>query len=146
MCQLPPIEDPAVLVGSSTSDDAAAYRIDNQRAIIPTVDFITPIVDDPYDYGRIAAANSISDVMATLNRDVAEALGGLKVHALTDITGFGPVAAAGRTHRVVVRTLEGIAVDRVTDSAFGELTLCGERISSLSSHWLSVDQQHIRDV
>ncbi len=62
--RLPPIEDPAVLVGTSTADDAAAYRIDAQRAIIQTVDFITPIVDDPYDYGRIAAANSISDVYA----------------------------------------------------------------------------------
>ncbi len=52
------------MVGTSTADDAAAYRIDDQRAIIQTVDFITPIVDDPYDYGRIAAANSISDVYA----------------------------------------------------------------------------------
>jgi selenide,water dikinase len=52
------------MVGISTADDAAAYRIDDQRAIIQTVDFITPIVDDPYDYGRIAAANSISDVYA----------------------------------------------------------------------------------
>lgn len=64
MCHLPPIEDPAVLVGTSTADDAAAYRIDERRAVIQTVDFITPIVDDPYDYGRIAAANSISDVYA----------------------------------------------------------------------------------
>jgi selenide,water dikinase len=61
---LPPVSDPNVLVGLSTSDDAAAYRIDSERAIIQTVDFITPIVDDPYDYGRIAAANSISDVYA----------------------------------------------------------------------------------
>jgi selenide,water dikinase len=53
-----------VLVGTSTADDAAVYRIDDQRAIIQTVDFITPIVDDPYDYGRIAAANSLSDVYA----------------------------------------------------------------------------------
>lgn len=58
------MEDPDVLVGTSTSDDAAAYRIDDERAIIQTLDFITPIVDDPYDYGRIAAANSISDVYA----------------------------------------------------------------------------------
>jgi selenide,water dikinase len=64
LCQLPPIEDPAVMIATSTADDAAAYRIDNQRAIVQTVDFITPIVDDPYDYGRIAAANSISDVYA----------------------------------------------------------------------------------
>jgi selenide,water dikinase len=61
---LPPIIDPAVLVGTSTSDDAAAYRLDAQRAILQTLDFITPIVDDPYDYGQIAAANSISDIYA----------------------------------------------------------------------------------
>lgn len=64
MCGLPTVEDKNVIVGTSTSDDAAAYRIDDQRAIIQTLDFITPIVDDPYDYGRIAAANSISDVYA----------------------------------------------------------------------------------
>lgn len=61
---MPPVDDPAVLVGTSTADDAAVYRLDDQRAIIQTVDFITPIVDDPYDYGQIAAANSISDVYA----------------------------------------------------------------------------------
>lgn len=64
MCQLPPVNDSAVLVGTATSDDAGVYRIDDQRAIIQTLDFITPIVDDPFDYGRIAAANSISDVYA----------------------------------------------------------------------------------
>lgn len=53
-----------MLVGTSTSDDAAAYRIDDQRSLIQTVDFITPIVDDPYEFGQIAAANSISDVYA----------------------------------------------------------------------------------
>jgi selenide,water dikinase len=52
------------MVGTSTFDDAAAYRIDERRAIIQTLDFITPIVDDPYDFGRIAAANAISDVYA----------------------------------------------------------------------------------
>jgi selenide,water dikinase len=61
---LPPIEDPAVLVGTATADDAAAYRIDEERAIVQTVDFITPIVDTPYEYGQIAAANSLSDVYA----------------------------------------------------------------------------------
>lgn len=61
---MPPVNDSAVLVGTATSDDAGVYRIDDQRAIIQTLDFITPIVDDPFDYGRIAAANSISDVYA----------------------------------------------------------------------------------
>lgn len=61
---MPPVTDPNVLVGTSTSDDAAVYRLDDRRALVQTVDFITPIVDDPYDYGQIAAANSLSDVYA----------------------------------------------------------------------------------
>jgi selenide,water dikinase len=64
LSHLPAISDPAVLVGTSTSDDAAAFRLDDQQAILQTLDFITPIVDDPYDYGQIAAANSISDIYA----------------------------------------------------------------------------------
>jgi selenide,water dikinase len=64
LCQLPAISDPAVLVGTSTADDAAAYRLDDDRAIVQTLDFITPIVDDPFDFGLIAAANSLSDVYA----------------------------------------------------------------------------------
>jgi selenide, water dikinase len=53
-----------VLVDASTSDDAAVYRITDERALVATVDFFTPIVDDPYDFGRIAAANALSDVYA----------------------------------------------------------------------------------
>lgn len=53
-----------MLVGTSTADDAAVYRLDDDRAIVQTVDLITPIVDDPYEYGQIAAANSLSDVYA----------------------------------------------------------------------------------
>ena len=64
MRELPPIEDPAVLVGNATADDAGVYRLDDERALVATVDFFTPIVDDPYDYGRIAAANALSDVYA----------------------------------------------------------------------------------
>lgn len=61
---LPSVFDPDLLVGNNTADDAAVYRIDNQKAIVQTVDFFTPIVDDPYDFGSIAAANSISDIYA----------------------------------------------------------------------------------
>jgi selenide, water dikinase len=61
---LVPYEDPAVLVDASTSDDAAVYRISDDRALVATVDFFTPIVDDPYDFGRIAAANALSDIYA----------------------------------------------------------------------------------
>lgn len=56
--------DANLLVGSATSDDAAVYRIDDERALVQTLDFFTPIVDDPYLYGQIAAANSLSDVYA----------------------------------------------------------------------------------
>jgi len=62
---LPPSPaDPDLLVGHSTFDDAGVYRIAPDVALIQTVDFFTPIVDDPHDYGRIAAANSLSDVYA----------------------------------------------------------------------------------
>ncbi len=56
--------DPSVLVGTETYDDAGVYRLSAELALIQTVDFFTPIVDDPYDYGQIAAANALSDVYA----------------------------------------------------------------------------------
>ena len=61
---LPPVVDPAVLVGTETSDDAAVYRIAEGIGIVQTVDFFTPIVDDPYHFGAIAAANALSDIYA----------------------------------------------------------------------------------
>jgi selenide,water dikinase len=62
--RLPKIEDPRVLVGHETKDDAAVYRLSDTEAIVETVDFFTPVVDDPYWFGRIAAANAFSDVWA----------------------------------------------------------------------------------
>jgi selenide,water dikinase len=59
-----PVDDPNVLVGLTTGDDAAVYRLSDDRALIVTTDFFTPIVDDPFDFGRIAAANALSDVYA----------------------------------------------------------------------------------
>jgi selenide,water dikinase len=59
-----PYEDPAVLVDASTGDDAAVYQITEDRALVATTDFFMPIVDDPYDFGRIAAANALSDIYA----------------------------------------------------------------------------------
>ena len=55
---------PNLLVGTESSDDAAVYRINDEQAIVATTDFFLPIVDDPYDFGRIAATNAISDVYA----------------------------------------------------------------------------------
>ena len=61
---LPDVDDPALLVGSETADDAAVYRLSDELALVQTVDFFTPIVDDPFEFGRIAAANALSDVYA----------------------------------------------------------------------------------
>jgi selenide,water dikinase len=61
---LPPVTDPNVLVGVATADDAAVYRLDDGRALVQSLDFFTPIVDDPYDFGQIAAANALSDIYA----------------------------------------------------------------------------------
>ncbi len=54
----------ALLVGTETSDDAAVYKLNDEQALVATTDFFTPIVDDPYDFGRIAATNALSDIYA----------------------------------------------------------------------------------
>lgn len=62
--QLAPVQHPDLLVGTSTFDDAGVFRIAPELALVQTVDFFPPLVDDPYDFGRIAAANALSDVYA----------------------------------------------------------------------------------
>ncbi len=62
--QVSQIEDPRLLVGNTSKDDAAVYDMGNGRGVISTTDFFMPIVDDPYDFGRIAATNAISDIFA----------------------------------------------------------------------------------
>lgn len=62
--QLPSFDDPDLLVGDHQADDAAVYRIADDLTLVQTVDFFTPIVDDPYTFGQIAAANSLSDIYA----------------------------------------------------------------------------------
>jgi len=76
--RLPPITDPNVLVGSATADDAAVYKLTDELALVLTTDFFTPIVDRPYDFGAVAAANALSDVYA---------MGGTPLTALS-IVGF----------------------------------------------------------
>jgi selenide,water dikinase len=68
---LPRSSDPNVLVGAATSDDAAVYRLREDLALVLTADFFTPIVDDPYDFGRIAATNALSDIYAMGGRPVS---------------------------------------------------------------------------
>src|ERR1700759_3604386 len=61
---LPKITDPNVLVGSATADDAAVFKLSDDLALVLTTDFFTPVVDRPYDFGAIAAANALSDIYA----------------------------------------------------------------------------------
>ena len=78
------VDHPDLLVGSATGDDAAVYRLDDRNALVVTVDFFTPITDDPYEFGSVAAANSLSDVYA---------MGGRPLVAL-NVVGFPAALAA----------------------------------------------------
>jgi selenide,water dikinase len=91
--QLPISFDRNVLVSSKTFDDAGVYRLDRHRALVQTVDFFTPIVDDPFSYGQIAAANSLSDIFA---------MGGRPLTAL-NIIGFPPDIVRPRVVSSILR-------------------------------------------
>lgn len=91
---VPPQLFPDLLVGTETADDAAVYRINEHQAIVATTDFFMPIVDDPYDFGRIAATNALSDVYA---------MGGQPIMALA-VVGM-PINVL--PHDVIARILEG---------------------------------------
>ena len=67
---LPAATDPRLLVGASTGDDAAVFALSDELALVQTIDFFTPLVDGPYDFGRIAAANALSDVYAMGGRPI----------------------------------------------------------------------------
>jgi selenide, water dikinase len=93
VASLPSTPDPRLLVGSATSDDAAVFAIGDDLALVQTVDFFTPVVDDPYDFGRIAAANALSDVYA---------MGGTPVTAL-NLVAFPLEALGPDTLREILR-------------------------------------------
>ncbi|MBN3814839.1 selenide, water dikinase SelD [Paraburkholderia sp. Ac-20347] len=74
---------PNLLVGTETADDAAVYKLNDEQAIVATTDFFMPIVDDPYDFGRIAATNALSDVYAMGGKPIlALALVGMPINVL----------------------------------------------------------------
>jgi selenide,water dikinase len=100
--QLPGFSHPDLLVGGETFDDAGVYRLDSNRALVLTVDVLTPVADDPYVFGQIAAANSLSDVYA---------MGGTPLAALC-VLGY-PVGEVG--HETVRRVLAG-AWDKVREA------------------------------
>ena len=94
LARLPKQFDPHVLVGFETADDAGVYQLSPELALVQTVDFFTPIVDDPYTFGQIAAANSLSDVYA---------MGGRPISALS-IVGF---PNTGRDVEILEKILQG---------------------------------------
>ena len=108
---MPKVSDPNLLVGFETSDDAGIYKRNDEQAIVVTADFITPPVDDPFLFGQIGAANSLSDVYAMGGRPVTclnlvgfpskargdEILHGIVEGALSKITEAGAVLAGGHT-------------------------------------------------
>ena len=86
---------PALMVGNETSDDAAVWRISDDHALVATTDFFMPMVDDPFVFGQIAAANALSDIYAMGARPImALALGGMPIAVLSDAT-IGRVLAGG---------------------------------------------------
>jgi selenide,water dikinase len=111
LAKLPKVDDPNLLVGFATNDDAGIYRLNEEIALITTADFITPPVDDPYIYGQIAAANAISDVYAMGGRPITclnlagfpskkldqEILQKIIAGAFSKITEAGAVLAGGHT-------------------------------------------------
>jgi len=87
----------ALLVGIDTADDAAVYKLNETQALVATTDFFMPIVDDPYDFGRIAATNAISDVYAMGGRPImALALVGMPIDKLSPQT-IGRILEGGRS-------------------------------------------------
>jgi selenide,water dikinase len=87
---------PELLVGIETSDDAAVYRLNDEQALVATTDFFMPIVDDPFDFGRIAATNAISDVYAMGGRPImALALVGMPINVLSTAT-IGRILEGGQ--------------------------------------------------
>ena len=91
--ELPTCSDPRLLVGPGTADDAAVFRVGTDLAIVQTIDFFTPLVDDPYDFGRIAAANALSDVYA---------MGGVPLFAL-NVVAYPLEALGGDVLREILR-------------------------------------------
>ena len=86
-----------LLVGTETADDAAVYRLNDSQALIATTDFFTPIVDDPYDFGRIAATNAISDVYAMGGRPImALAIVGMPLEKLP-VSAIRAILAGGES-------------------------------------------------
>jgi len=122
-----------LLVGRETSDDAAVYRINDEHAIVATTDFFMPVVDDPYDFGRIAATNALSDVYA---------MGGKPLFALA-IVGMPLKSLAPQTIRDILRGGEAVCASAGIAIAGGHSIDSVEPIYGLAAIGL-VDPRRVR--
>ena len=110
--QLPPVRDPNLLVGVDTADDAAVYRLTEDTALVQTVDFFPPVVDDPYSFGAIAAANAFSDVYAMGGRPLlALNVVGFPVDLPKEILGQVLLGGAAKAEEAGVLIIGGHTVD-----------------------------------
>lgn len=92
-----PLPNPKLLVGNESADDAAVYLLNDEQALIATTDFFTPIVDDPFDFGRIAATNALSDIYAMGGEPIlALAIVGMPIDKLAAET-IGRILAGGQS-------------------------------------------------
>lgn len=113
--------DPALLVGLQPSDDAAVYRLDDDRALVATVDFFPAVVDDPADFGTVAAANAVSDVYA---------MGG-EVQLALVVSGFPP-SVADEVVQAVTRAAADVVVSCGGTVAGGHSIRCAEPVFGLA--------------
>lgn len=118
LCNLKP-NDERVLVGFDTSEDACVYQISEDNALVQTLDFITPVVDDPYIYGKIAAANSLSDIFAM----------GAEVKTAMNIVGFD---AKNHNKEVLAEILNG-GNEKIKEC--GGVLMGGHTIESLEMYY-----------
>ena len=120
--KLPEITDPNVLVGSTTADDAAIYKLSDDLALVLTTDFFTPIVDHPYDFGAVAAANALSDVYA---------MGGRPLSAL-NIVGFPEASLPAEVLGEILRGASAKAREAGIDIVGGHTIKTDEPIYGLA--------------
>jgi selenide,water dikinase len=125
--------DPKLWVGNASRDDAAVYAIDEQRGVVSTTDFFMPIVDDPYDFGRIAATNAISDIYA---------MGGDPLMAIA-ILGWPVNVLAPEVAREVIRGGRAVCDEAGIPLAGGHSIDAPEPIFGLAVTGL-VDKQHMK--
>src|SRR5580698_10423543 len=128
-----PKADPRLLVGNDTRDDAAVYDLGNGQALISTTDFFMPIVDDPYDFGRIASANAISDVYA---------MGGRPILAIA-ILGWPVEKLPPETAREVLEGARAICAEAGITLAGGHSIDCPEPVFGLAVNGM-VDSANLK--